>query len=219
MTLVKNLRGYVRSAPGLPSETQCAMAAAAGVGVVYDYRTEGRAKARALWIRSLRAGDTAWLARLDILVLPKPDRPEGQRAAVDLAATVSEIVSRGATIVDGSTGITSHDGKRWAERVQWAARRVSVGIMSTDQARKQAAKSAIVRGHSAIVTQWKSPAMDAERERWAAVWRDAKYHNDQEAADALVEPLTGRKHLARRIFGRRKPNDVWAGGRPRKSKQ
>lgn len=209
----------MRSAPGLPSATQRAMAEAAGVSVVYDYRAEGRAKARAAWIRSLRVGDTAWLARLDILVLPKTDRLEGQRAAVDLATTISEIVSRGATIVDGSTGVTSRDGKRWADRVQWAARRVSVGIMSTDQARKQAAKSAIVRGQSAIVTQWKSPAMDAERERWAAVWRDAKYRNDQEVADALPEPLTGRKHLARRIFGRRKPNDAWAGGRPRKRKK
>lgn len=206
----------MRPAPGLPSASQRAMADAAGVAVVYDYRADGKAKARAAWIRSLRVGDTAWLARLDILVLPKQDRTEGMRAAVDLASAISEIVSKGAIIVDGSTGITSRDGARWAERVQWAARRVSVGILSTEQARRQAYRSAEVRGCTAIVTQWLSPTMRAERDRWGSVWRDAKYRNDQEAADALPEPLTGRKHLARRIFGRRRPNDAWSGGRPRK---
>lgn len=186
----------------------------AQITVVYEHGEGGRRiDARGAYVRSLRPGDEAWVPRLDVLVLPKAERGR-TRATTDLAATIADILGRGAIIVDGATGITSRDGERWKDRVDWAMRQVAAGRMTHAKAKKIGAKGGAVLKARSIVTRWTSPAMKQERERWLAVWRSREYTNDQQRADAMPPPLTGKTHMCRRIFGRVNPRAKWRGGRP-----
>lgn len=213
---MQNRRAYLQAVRNLPIETQREMATDAKITVVYELDEAGaRRDARAHWIRSLRSGDEAWVPRLDALALPK-HRRRNVRATTDLATCIAEILGKGAIIVDGSANVTSQDGAAWKTRVEWAMREVAKGRPSRAKAQKAGrAGAAVIKGR-AIELLWKLPAKAAERERWGAVWRDAKYTNAQEAANAMPEPLTGRLHLCRRIFGRRNPNVKFKGGRPSK---
>lgn len=71
-----------------------------------------------------------------------------------------------------------------------------------------------------VVDRWtKDPSMKATRERWAQHWRDIAYRSAREALDAMPEEIRaemGSLETARRIFGRRRPGDPSAGGRPPK---
>lgn len=213
---MKNRRAYLRAVPGMPIETQGEMARDAQITVVYQHGEGGRQiDARAAYIRSLREGDEAWVPRLDVLVAPKHERGR-TRATTDLAAVIADILGRGAIIVDGATGITSRDAGAWRDRVEWAMRQVAAGRMTRAKARKVGAKGGAVMQARSVVTRWKSPAMSAERERWASVWRDSRFANDAERAAAMPEPLTDRPQMCRRIFGRADPKAKFTGGRPRK---
>lgn len=199
----------------MPIETQRWMAQDAQITVVYEHGEAGRSvDVRSAYVRALRPGDEAWVPRLDVLVLPKAERGK-VRATTDLAATIADILGRGATIVDGATGITSRDGSAWKERVEWAMRQVAAGRMTHAKAKKTGAKGGAVMKAKSLVTRWKSPAMKAEHAKWLAVWRSRDYTNDQQRADAMPEPLTGKKHMCRRIFGRADPKAKFKGGRPR----
>lgn len=206
--------------PGMPIETQRWMAKDAKITVVYEHREGGRKiDVRAAYVRALQAGDEAWVPRLDVLIAPREERGK-VRATTDLAATLADILGRGAIIVDGATGITSRDGSKWKERVEWAMKQAGSGRMSRAKARKIGARGGAVMKARAVQTLWKSPMKAAERERWAAVWRDRKYSNDAERAAAIdVDELRGRPHLCRRIFGRIDPDAPFTGGRPRKRKR
>lgn len=219
MTASHNITAYLRPAPRLPLSTQRDMAADAGIKRIFEHGEAGRQDVRSALIRSLRPGDTLWLPRLDVLAAPEADRVKGKRRVMakdDLAAAIADVLGRGAIIVDGMIGVTSRDGAAWADRVQWAMRRVSSGIPSRAEARKRARKGGAAMAAASVANRWLAPAMDKTRERWAAVWRDPKYPNAQAAADALPEPLTGRVHLARRIFDGRDPARKGVGGRPPK---
>ena len=215
---MKNLRAYLQPLRNLPVETQREMATDAGITVIYELDEAGASHdSREMWIKSLRAGDVAWVPRLDGLALPKRRR-KGKRATTDLSGAIAEILGRGAIIEDGTVGVTSRDGTAWRERVEWAMREVAKGRPSRAKAAKAGRKGGAVLKARAIMTLWLSPGKATERERWGAVWRDTKYPNAQAAADAMLEPLTGRVHLCRRIFGRRDPLAKFTGGRPPKRK-
>lgn len=214
---LENRRAYLRDMGNMPIEQQRWMARDAGITVVYEHGTRGRKiNVRSAYVSALRAGDEAWLPRLDVLVLPKAERGK-VRATADLAAIIAEILGCGAIIVEGATGITSRDGQRWKERVEWAMRRAGSGRMTSVKARRIGAKGGAVIKARAVQTRWLAPGMKRERDRWASVWRDPIHSNDERAAAAIDVPeLRGRKHLCRRIFGSRRPGDKRAGGRPRK---
>lgn len=196
------------------------MARDAGVTVVYEHGEAGRRlSARRGYVLSLRAGDQAWLPRLDVLILPKDER-QGRRATTDVAAVIAEILGLGAVIVEGSTGVTSLDGIAWRERVEWLMRKAGTGRMTRTRAKRIGAKGGAVLRARAVATRWKSPAMRAERERWASVWRDPIYSSAEAAAEAIdVDDLRGRVTMCRRVFGPRRPGDPRAGGRPRRKKR
>jgi hypothetical protein len=214
---LENRRAYLRAIPGMTIETQRWMAQDNKTTVVFEGGIGRNGVPRLdTYISSLRAGDEAWVPRLDVLVRPKEER-RGRSAAATLGSSIADILGRGAIIVDGETGITSRDGDRWKERVELTMRRITSGRMTRAKARKIGAKGgAVIRGRAAT-TRWKAPAMKAEFARWASVWRDPIYSNDQAASDAIEPPeLNGRPHLCRRLFGPRRPGDKRAGGRPRK---
>lgn len=213
---MENRRAYLRAVGNMPIETQRWMAQDAQITVVYEHGESGRKiDIRSAYVRALRPGDEAWVPRLDVLVLPKAERGK-TRATTDLASTIADILGRGAIIVDGATGITSRDGSKWKERVDWAMRQVAAGRMTHAKAKKTGAKGGAVMKAKSIVTRWNSPAMAKEKAQWLAVWRSRDYSNDQERADAMPAPLTGKRHMCRRIFGRVDPKTDFTGGRPRK---
>lgn len=215
---MQNRRAYIQPLRNLPIETQREMVADAGIRVVYELDEAGAShSSRDMWVRSLQSGDEAWVPRLDVLALPKRRRGD-KRATTDLSGVIAEILGRGATIVDGTTGVTSRDGKAWRERVEWAMREVAKGRPSRAKAINAGRKGGAVLKARAVMTLWASPGKQRERDRWASVWRDTKFANAQDAADAMPAPLTGRVHLCRRIFGRRDPLAKFTGGRPRKRK-
>lgn len=215
---MKNLRAYLQPLRNLPIETQREMATDAGITVIYQLDEAGASHdSREMWIKSLRSGDEAWVPRLDALALPKRRR-KGKRATTDLSGAIAEILGKGAVIVEGTTGITSRDGKAWKDRVEWAMIEVAKGRPSRAKATKSGRAGGAVIKARAIMTLWQSPGKAKDRERWGAVWRDTKYPNAQAAADAMPEPLTGRVHLCRRIFKRRDPLAKFTGGRPPKRK-
>lgn len=213
---LENRRAYLRAVPGMTIETQRWMAQDTKITVVFEAGV-GRNSVPKLanYITSLRAGDEAWVPRLDVLSLPKADRGTRSAAGV-LGSAIADILGRGAVIVEGATGITSRDGDRWKERVDKAMSIVSSGRMTRAKARKVGAKGGAVIKGRAVTTRWKTTAMKAERERWAAVWRDPIHRNEDVAAEAIEPPeLHGNKWMCRRIFGPRRPGDKRAGGRPR----
>lgn len=214
---MQNRRAYLRDVGNVPIEQQKWMATDAQITVVYEHGEAGRNyDVRSAYVRALRAGDEAWVPRLDVLVLPKAERA-GTRATTDLASVIADILGRGAIIVEGATGITSRDGSKWKERVEWAMRQAGAGRMTRAKAKRIGAKGGAVVKAKAVATRWLAPAMKREREQWASVWRDPVHNNDDQAASAIDVPeLRGRKWLCRRIFGARRPGDKRAGGRPRK---
>jgi hypothetical protein len=217
MTLSLNRRAYLRSVANLPLETQREMARDANASIVVAHGVgKNGLPRRSNWIGALLPGDVAWVARLDVLGAPKGERG-GKLAVVDWSSVVAQILGRGAVIMEWSTGVTSEDGAQWKRRVEWAMKQVASGRMSRATAKKVGAKGGAVLKSRAVTTRWKSPGMKAEFDRWAAVWRDSQYANDQEAADAIEVPdLQGRKYLCRRLFDRRQPRNKRAGGRSRK---
>ena len=201
----------------MPIETQRWMVQETGITVVYEHGERGRKiDIRSAYVRALRPGDEAWVSRLDVLCAPRNERGK-TRATTDLASVIADILGRGAIIVDGATGITSRDGQRWKERVEWAMRQVAAGRMTTAKARKVGAKGGAVMKAKSIETLWNSPSMAAEKKKWLAVWRSRDYSNDKQRAAAMPEPLRDRPHLCRRIFKRADPKAKWKGGRPRKN--
>lgn len=217
---MENLRAYLRDVGGLPIEQQRCMARDAGVTVVYEHGEAGpRRDVRRGYVQSLRAGDTAWLPRLDVLILPKAER-QGRRSTTDVATVIADILALGAVIEEGTTGVTSKDGEAWRERFEWLMRKAGTGRMTRAKAKRIGAKGGAVLRARAVATRWKSPAMRAERERWAAVWRDPIYGSAEAAAEAVdVDDLRGRVTMCYRVFGPRRPGDPRAGGRPRKKKR
>ena len=132
--------------------------------------------------------------------------------------------------MDVVTGITSNDGDAWANLVQLHATKVSGGriLIARACAKDMHAKSRKARGPSVLV-QWRAPNMARELKRWSQWWRDPQFPSARHAHDAMLAahavipeddrpPPIGGLSTAIKIFGRRKPGDKSAGGRPPKQK-
>lgn len=179
------------------------------------------------WITRARADEVAVVAGL--FVVPE-GAAKGRRPSADYAGALTRLQQRAGLIVDVITGTTSADGDEWANLVQLHATKVSGGrILTRDVARKMHAKSRKSRGPS-ILVQWAAPNMSRERERWSKWWRDPQFPSAQHAYDAMLAamaalpeddqlPPVGGLSTAIKIFGRRKPGDKSAGGRPPKTKK
>ena len=195
--------------PGLSSEKQRAMAAGSGAVIEYDAATNGRDS----WIRSLRPGNTGWIARLHMLA--DPQRPNGPRPSRDFAVAVAALmlrIGRGARVVEGETGVTSDDETAFSAAIGRAADRVAGGRrLSPVRARKMGEAARIAAIERSPVHRWKSKAMAREHRRFGAMWRDPIY-TEATAAEAINEtlieegkPALGSSATMRRIWGPRVP--------------
>lgn len=213
MKHVENARAYLRAIEGLPLDRQRALCSAVANATFYE------GDERDGWLRALRRDEAALVARLEVIAAPKAIG--GKRPLVDFTATLSVLLHKARVVVDAETGITSDDGRKWSDLVEWTAQRIATG--SRRLPRKRAKSMAAKRWGAAepgLVERWRSPAKKADRERWASVWRDPAYANAEAAANAVdVAELRGRETACRRVFGPRRPGDPRAGGRPRKRKR
>lgn len=179
------------------------------------------------WITRARADEVAVVAGL--YVIPE-GAAKGRRPSADYASALTRLQQRAGLIVDVTTGVTSADGDAWADLVHLHATKVSGGrILTRDVARRMNAKARKARGPS-ISVQWLAPNMARERERWSKWWRDPQFPSARHAYDAMLAAMTvlpeddqlppvGGLSTAIKIFGRRRPGDVSAGGRPPKMKR
>jgi hypothetical protein len=213
---LKTHRAFIRAVKGLSVETQEAMAKAAKCGVIYRHGEFGKSQdARALWINSLRPGDEAKVARLDVLVRPRSELGN-VRVSVDLATCLASIAAKGATVVDMSTGITSRDGERWANLVETTLRRSHMAQRSQRKISASLAKARAARPPIGLQAKWLAPAMEKERRKAQIIWQSAAFTSDEEAQAALPEELQATSlPTVRRILGGRRPSRKGMGGRPK----
>lgn len=217
-------RAYIRTVPGLPVSKQRQMAEDARCNVIFQYGDSKR-DVRADWMRSLRAGDTAWLPSILCLVVPPDARPKKFRPVADLGAVLAELCSRGVVIYDARADLQSVNPnnpddlatpRRWADHVRWAMERASQGERSLASLARARKKAAGMR-EPGVVTRWKARAKAADLKAARLIWTSSTFTSDTEAAAALPEDLAKLSGpTLRRILGRRRPGDKRAGGRPRK---
>lgn len=89
----------------------------------------------------------------------------------------------------------------------------------SEHAVKMARKRWDADGHRGVVDKWHSAAMRKELARWQQHWRDPIYSSADAAFEAFPDEIKdefGSMTTARRVFGRRRPHDPTAGGRPPK---
>lgn len=175
---------------------------------------------RDYWVRSLRRDEMALVARLEVIA---ETRGTVKRPLVDFAATLADIVQRAGVVVDGETGITSADGRRWRDLVEVTARRLATGSRRLPKAKaRRMAAVRWARAEQGVVRRWLSPSKAAARAKWAQHYRDPIYPSARAAFEAMPEEIRaelGSLKTAERIFGRRRPGDPSAGGRPAKRRR
>lgn len=219
----KNIVTFYRGLAGLPVEKQreaChATARSLGCKIVAEYTAGELGDDAREWRKGLRSTDIAMVAVLQ--VIPEKRRP-GYRPSTALAEALADLCVRQITIILAMRDLSSEDEKRWAAEVASAHNAVSSGRqLSPRQARKMARKSVEKRAPGAS-NRWLADAMTPAREAMARIWRDPVHESAAAALAAMpddVQSDIGSVETAYRIFGRRRPGDKSAGGRPRKSKR
>lgn len=185
-----------------------------GATVMAEYIAGEAGDDRDEWIKRTRSNEGAMVAGL--YVIPEM-AAKGKRPSADLTAALVDLIQRCALVVDAETGISSKDGKRWRELVERSAVKTASGrALSRKRAQKMARKKWEVTGPGAVA-RWAAPNMRKELARWQQHWRDPIYSSAEAAFAALPDDIRdefGSITTARRVFGRRKPNDPTAGGRP-----
>jgi len=175
-TLKTQARAYLRPIPGLGIERQRQMARDAGCHVVYEHDapTHSPLSQRDQWVRSLRRGDTAWVASIQCLLLAPRLRTGGYSPTADLAAITNHVLAIGATLLDVRAGVSSEKPEEWAAHVLHEARRAGQGERPA-AVRKRTAKAGADARWSGVTTRWRSPAMASQLEMQIAIWSSRKF--------------------------------------------
>lgn len=209
MALLKTTIAYIRARPGLPADVQRELAREAGCTVIYEHGEHKRRDMRAEWIKGLGVGRdiNAWVARLDVLLKPKSELPEGVRPSRDLATAISAAAAKAHALVEGTTGATSELSQEWQDRVSWAMHRATGGTPRDIEAQRRHGKrgAAITRSRS-VVVKWRSRPWAERRRAAAVIWRDPECERWQDAATRLPEELRGLSFTSLwRLLGPRNP--------------
>lgn len=219
MTLLKNAIAYVRAVPGLPADVQRELAEEFGCRVIYEHKEMGKhVDMRAEWIKGLgTARDTvAWVARLDVLLKPKPEMVGKMMPTRDFAITLASVAAKASEIVEGLDGASSSIGSEWADRVSWAMHRATGGTAKDIEAQRRHGKrgGAIIKSRS-VVVKWRSRPWAERRRAAAVIWRDPECESWQDAAARLPDELRGLSYTSLwRLLGPRDPRSKGR-GRPR----
>lgn len=163
------------------------------------------------WLDVFRAGDTAWLASIRCLVIPKEDRPEGHRPVPGMCAALNRLLATGVIVADARAGITSETPELWAEHVYNEGRKISAGLRPEHVRLKmrEAAEAVRVPG---LKARWHAPAMAERLTLQKAIWTGAGSIEDvRELLDPELSGASSRTLYD--ILDVRRPNDPGAGGR------
>lgn len=194
------IRAFRRDVPTLRIAKQDALLAEYHPGQTYTAGEWGGGE-RDLWIKSLRKGDVAVIARLDLLA--EPMRKGGTRPTIDFATALAELCSRGAVVVDAMSGTRSDDAAKWPGLVRDATARVQSGHQLTPRRAKALGELSAAGTHEVY---WQRADKAVIRARITALWHGA-IGSDGERAEivnaALIEagerPMSARTMY--RVFG------------------
>lgn len=190
--------------------------AALGGKVVAEYDAATQPGERDEWIKRTRPAEGAIVAGL--YVIPEPPVPK-VRPSADFVMALQWLATSCAIIVDAETMTTSRDGQAWLDLIKSAAGKTAKGRQLTPRRGREMAKKRWAKAEPGAVERWKSPAMQHAVKRYSAIWRDPVNKNDAAAFLAMpadVQRDLGSPTTARRVFGRRKPDNPAAGGRGKK---
>lgn len=220
MKQVQNFTLFFRALRGHPVERQRELIEREikrrGASVMAEYIAGESGDDRDEWIRRTRANEGAMVAGL--YVIPEM-ASKGKRPSADLTAALLDIVQRCALVVDAETGVSSKDGKRWRDLVEKSATKTASGRALSRKKAQKMARTKWAKSSPGVVERWAAPNMRKELARWQQHWRDPMYSSAEAAFAALPEEMQiefGSMTTLRRVFGRRRPHDPTAGGRPPK---
>lgn len=220
--MLKTRRAYIRAIKGLSVERQRQMATDAGCGEIYGGGAHGNSDAdeRRLWVLSFRAGDTAWVPDMRVLIFP-PEMLGKVRVTADLAGCLAEICSKGAVVEEGRTGDRS-DGEGWPNKLKSLIQTIHLvnrSRLKVLAGAKTARAAKAKRASSGIVAEWAAPAKAKALKQALVLWQSRSFKNWKDARAALPGELaTASLATLTRIFHPhgRDPSRKGVGGRSRK---
>lgn len=222
MKHVKNLVALYRPVAGLSVDRQreaCqAVAKQIGAKIAMEYDATNDADALHEWRSGMRSADIAIVAKL--FCIPDWRAPKARPTSV-FGETLTDFASRDIVLISAMDQVASADGAKWVAAVRAAHDTLAGGNrkLPRKKAQDMARRSHESRADGAV-RRWTTEAMSDVRERWAIVWRDLKHSRAEDAFAAMPEDVRrdiGSIQSARRIFGKRRPGDKKAGGRPSKA--
>lgn len=179
------IRVYIRDMAGYSAKRQADLTGD-GVRYVEDTMTM---RQRDAWLRSLRPGDVARVARLSLLAVASSK--SGPRPGTDFAGTITRLLQRGVRIEEAETGVTSDDKEAFAKAVEMAADQIAKGRRLTSaRGREMGAKGGprAMRERSAY-TILQRPSHRPWLKTIRALWASAEHSTRAAAADAINEFL------------------------------
>lgn len=139
---------------------------------------------REAWMRSLRPGDVAKIARLSLLAVPRTEN--GPSPSTDFAVCLFRLLKRGVVIVEAETGITSDDVDGFAGAVEKAANQISAGRRLTPaRARKMGEAARNIMIERSATTVLAKPEMRRWLNPIRAMWSSVEFASRAAAADAV----------------------------------
>lgn len=180
------IRIYIREMAGYSAKRQAALVGD-GVHYVEDSMT---ARQRDAWLRSLRPGDVARVARLSLLAVPFVKN--GPSPSADFISCVVRLMQRGVRIEEAETGITSDDKEAFATAVKQAGEQIARGRrLSSARGREIGAKGGkrAMQERSAF-SVLSRPSHRPHLKTLRALWASVEHPTRAAAADAINGFLT-----------------------------
>ena len=169
-----------------PEHIQMRAAEAAGAVAIYT------ADQRADWVRALGPGQTGWVWRLSLLAAPRvgDESPSGDFAA--LAYEIGKRIQAGATLIEGSSGITSDDKVQFAKAWRAAGKQVASGrsLVKRRAVRMGKARGALATENSVATLLRTTHA--TELQMIVAVWKSRAYQTREARAEAINSMLAAK---------------------------
>lgn len=219
----KTYSAFVRGLRGHSVEHQRKLIAAyvqqRGGRIVSEYTAGASGSDRDEWIKRVRSDEAAIVAGLFVIAEPAA---KGRRPTADFARAMVSVISRAGVVICAHSGVSSTDGEAWEALIERDGVKVAVGRQLSRKRAQAMHRKSRERASPAVIAEWSAPNMRAELARWSQWWRDPQFPSALAAYEAMpddVRERIGSLTTARRLFGRRRPGDPKAGGRPLKIKR
>lgn len=155
-----------------------------GDGVHYVQTAMGGPE-RDAWLKSLRPGDVARVARLSVLAVPSSK--SGPRPGSDFVGCIVRLMQRGVRIEEAESGVTSDDKEAFAKAVETAADDIAKGRrLASNRAREIGATARNLAIERSAATAIQKPGMKRWHKIIRGIWGNKiEYPSRAAAADAV----------------------------------